>query len=113
LRYLYQPVYLGNSLFKFISNIDGFGNIDPLDNISLTPKLIDLLPCLKSGIVLRSGIVILFQIYFNNLRNIEDENFFHFDDHMIEVFINKPAEFYHDNLMISIVYHHLSTILNY
>jgi len=99
-------------------NIEGFGTINPFDDAMLTPKLIDLLPCLKSGIVLRSGITILFHIYLNhnNLRNIEDKQFFCFDDHTIDVFINTPAEFYVDKMHMTeaiekgIVDHHLSSI---
>lgn len=118
---VYTPVYLGNCLYQFV-NTGEFGSIDPTDYMSnlQSTKLMDLLPCVKTGLVLRSSLTLLTYIYLknNHLQEKENRQYSHFDDFMNEIFVNMEAEFYcdyHGKMLMSeaierqIIQHPLST----
>jgi hypothetical protein len=97
----YTPIYLGNPLIQFFNNGD-FGSIDPADDITnlFSAKLMDFLPCLKSGFCLRNSLTLLFFIYAwnNKLQEKENLQFFHLDDVMNKCFVEINAEFYTDDI---------------
>ena len=101
LRGTYTPIYLGNPLIQFFNNGD-FGSIDPSDDITnlFSAKLMDFLPCLKSGFCLRNSLMLLFFIYGKNNKLQEKENlqYFHLDDVMNKCFVDMDAEFYSDDI---------------
>lgn len=96
----YAPIYLGNSLCQFFTNTDKFGSIDPIDSITnmFSAKLLDFLPCVKAGFLLRNSITLLFYIYMknNNLQEKENSQYSHFDDFMNKIFVEMYSEFYTD-----------------
>lgn len=95
----YTPVYLGDCLCKLFTNTDKFGSVDPIDNITniFSTKLMDFLPCVKAGFVLRNSLTMLLFIYFKN-NDLQEENkqYSHFDDFCNKIFIEMDAEFYSD-----------------
>lgn len=96
----YNAVYLGDSLCQFFSNTNKFGSVDPIDDITnmFSAKLIDFLPCLKDGFVLRNSLILLCHIYIknNSLQEKENLQYFHFDDLMNKIFVEMNCEFYSD-----------------
>jgi len=100
LRGTYTPIYLGNPLIQFFNN-GNFGSIDPADDITnlFSTKLMDFLPCLKSGFCLVNSIILLFYIYGKNNKLQEKENlqYFHLDDVMNKCFVDMDSEFYSDD----------------
>jgi len=101
LRGSYTPIYLGNPLIQFFNNGD-FGSIDPADDITnmLSAKLMDFLPCLKSGFCLRNSLTLMFFVYGKNNKLQEKENlqFFHLDNVMNKCFVEMNTEFYTDDI---------------
>ena len=96
----YTPVYLGNPLFQFFMNTNKFGSIDPVDDITnlYSAKLMDFLPCVKAGFLLRNSLTLLLFIYHrnNNLQEKENKQYSHFDDFMNKIFTEMDSEFYLD-----------------
>jgi hypothetical protein len=105
----YAPIYLGNSLCQFFMNTDKFGSIDPIDSITnmFSAKLLDFLPCVKAGFLLRNSITLLFYIYMknNDLQEKENKQYSHFDDFMNKIFVEMDSEFYindnHNKMLMS------------
>lgn len=95
---IYGPIYVGNSLYQFISNTDKFGPIDPVDHITnmYSAKLMDFLPYVKEGFMLRNSLILLFYVYINNndLQEQENKQYSHFDTFMSKIFTEMDAEFY-------------------
>jgi hypothetical protein len=61
-------------------------------------KLMDFLPCAKSGFILRNSATLLFYIYIknNNLQEKENKQYSRFDDLLDKIFVEMNSEFYSD-----------------
>jgi len=98
---MFSPIYLGEPLYNFFNSTDKFGSIDPKDYLTnkYSAKLMELLPCVRSGIALTNSLTLLSYIYLknNNLQEKENLKYSHFDDIMNEIFVNMKAEFYTDD----------------
>jgi hypothetical protein len=99
LKGTYSPIYAGTVLRTFFEASTGFGPLDPEQwkTTGLMDSLVmDKLPCVKQGFMLRNTLTMLFFLYIRTVELHEPENvqFCHFDDVMKKVFTEMDAAFY-------------------
>jgi hypothetical protein len=99
---VFSPIYACDVLQTFFSYTDKFGTIEPIDEsicYNNIPKLMDFLPCVRRGFILRNTLTMLFFLYVrrNKLQIPENMTYSRFDNIMEEVFCNMNAEYYKDD----------------
>jgi hypothetical protein len=100
-RGVFTPIYLGDALkYFFTGDAEGFGTVNPNDENDNT-LLMDQLPEVKNGYMLRNAVILLAYDYFrvNNLQNPNNGQYVSSNDHMMKAFNQIPADFfvYDDN----------------
>jgi len=99
LKGTYAPIYTGPVLQAFFEASNGFGPLDPISwkkNSVMGPLLMDTLPYVKQGYMLRNTLTILFFLYVRTMDLQEPENsqYSHYDNVMEKIFTEMNAEFY-------------------
>lgn len=102
LKGIYAPIFAGNPLLHYFSVPKNFGPLDPAEwkeTGVMGPLLMDSLPYVSQGYMLRNTLTMLFFLYARtmNLQEPETGSFSHFDSVMEQAFAKMPATFYKGN----------------